>query len=52
MQKLAHVESVQCAAVSTHCSFINVPPQKMLANDGDEEYDNPTCHPISPFTAF
>ena len=44
-----YLNSVQCAAVSTHFSLIKVPPQKM--NDDVEERESPTCHPISPFAA-
>ena len=38
--------------MSTHFSFIKVPPQKILTNDADREYESPTCHPTSPLAAF
>ena len=46
-----YLNSVQCAAVSTHFSFIKVPPQNVLTDDVEEEKDSPTCHPISPLPA-
>ena len=41
----------QCAAVNTHLSFRRVPPQKILANEVEEELERPTCHPTSPLLA-
>ena len=51
MNSELYLNSVQCAAVSTHFSFIKVPPQNVLTKVVDEEKDSPTCHPISPIPA-
>ena len=42
----------QCAALSTHLSLRRVPPQNMLADEGDDDLERPTCHPTSPLKAF
>jgi len=44
--------SVQCAAVMTHCAWMRVPPQKILALLQLAQLVRPTCHPSSFFAAF